>query len=197
MKGRFCLAAGILLLLSAAPTRAQTAAEMERLLDTGEITYTQASYFTLASVLEAPPPNPAAAFALARERGWFPVNAEPGGPVKLKNLSLLMMKAFGLEGGLMYRLFPGPRYAYREMTRRGFIEGRAYPLFTVSGERFLQILGNVLSHTADAELLETQAARRRLLEETTDSLRDDAGEHQGLSAGTEAVQGYEGEFEPE
>jgi hypothetical protein len=97
----------------------------------------------------------------------------------------------------MYRLFPGPRYAYREMTRRGFIEGRAYPDFTVSGERFLQILGNILSHTGDAELLEAEAARSRLLEEVTDSLRDNAGEHQGLSAGSEAVQGYEDEFEPE
>jgi hypothetical protein len=176
---------------------AQTATEMERLLDTDQITYTQAAWFTLASREEDPPSNSAAAFALARERGWFPANAEPDGPVKLRNLSLLMMKAFDLEGGLMYRLFPGPRYAYREMTRRGFVEGRAYPGFTVSGERFLQILGNVLSHTGDAEVLETEAARSRLLEEVTDSLRNNAGESQGLSTGTEAVQGYEGEFKLE
>ena len=133
---------------------AQTAAEMEGLLDTEEITHIQAAWFTLASVLETPPPDQAAAFALALERGWLPANAEPGGPVKLRNLSLLLMKAFDLEGGLMYRLFPGPRYAYREMKARGFIEGRAWPGFTVSGERFLQILGNVLFHTGD----ERQAA---------------------------------------
>jgi hypothetical protein len=177
--------------------RAQTAAEMERILDTKEVTNTQAAYFTLASVLESPPPGQAGAFSLAQEQGWFPKNAEPGGPIKLKDLSLLMMKAFDLEGGLMYRLFPGPRYAYREMTRRGFIEGRAYPGFTVSGERFLQILGNILSHTGDAELLETETARQPLSEDMRDSLRDNAGEHKGLSAGSEAVQEYEGEFEPE
>jgi hypothetical protein len=159
MQGRFCLTAGILLVLSAVIVRAQTAAEMERLLDTEEITYTQAAWFTLASAEEDPPPNPAAAFILALEKGWFPENADSGGPVKLKDLSLLMMKAFDLEGGLMYRLFPGPRYAYREMTRRGFIEGRAYPGLTVSGEQFLQILGNVLSHIGDAELLETETVQ--------------------------------------
>lgn len=150
MKGRFCLAAGVFLILSASFVHAQTAAEMEGLLDTEEITHIQAAWFTLASVLETPPPDQAAAFALAQERGWLPANAEPGGPVKLRNLSLLLMKAFDLEGGLMYRLFPGPRYAYREMKARGFIEGRSYPGFAVSGERFLQILGNVLSHTGDA-----------------------------------------------
>jgi hypothetical protein len=151
------IAAG--LLFCAVLVWGQTAAEMERLLDTKEITYAQAAWFTLASAQEDPPPNPAAAFALALEMAWLPENAEPGGPVKLRNLSLLMMKAFDLEGGLMCRLFPGPRYAYREMIRRGFIEGRAYPGFTVSGERFLQILGNVLSHTGDAELLETETAQ--------------------------------------
>jgi hypothetical protein len=147
------------LLFFAVIVRAQTAAEMEGVLDTEEITYTQAAYFTLASVLESPPPGQAGAFALAQEQGWLPKNAEPGGLVKLKDLSLLMMKAFNLEGGLMYRLFPGQRYAYREMIRRGFIEGRVYPGFTVSGEQFLQILGNVLSHTGDAELLETKAVQ--------------------------------------
>jgi hypothetical protein len=160
------IAAG--LLFCAALVWGQTAAEMEGILDMEEITYTQAAWFTLASAAEDPPPNPAAAFTLALKMAWLPKNAEPGGPVKLRNLSLLMMKAFDLEGGLMYRLFPGTRYAYREMIRRGFIEGRSYPGFTVSGERFLQILGNVLSHTGDAELL-----------------------------GTEAAQGYESAFEPE
>jgi hypothetical protein len=149
------IAAG--LLFCAVIVRAQTAAEMERLLDTKETTYAQAAWFALASAEEDPPANPAAAFALALERRWLPENAEPGGFVKLKDLSLLMMKAFDIEGGLMCRLFPGPRYAYREMTRRGFIEGRAYPGFTVSGEWFLQILGNLLSHAGDAELLETEA----------------------------------------
>jgi hypothetical protein len=151
MKGRFGLAAGFFLFLSAVVVRAQTAAELEGLLDTGKITYTQAAYFTLASAPGSPPPSPERAFSLAQERGWVPAKAEPGGPVKLKDLSLLMMKAFGLEGGFMYRLFPGPRYAYREMTRRGFIGGRVYPGFAVSGERFLQILGNVLSYTGDEE----------------------------------------------
>jgi hypothetical protein len=188
---------GIAFLFCAALAWAQTAAELERLLDTKEITYGEAAYFTLASVMENPPGNPPIAFALALEKGWLPDNAGFDGSIKLRNLSLFMMKAFNLEGGLMYRIFPGPRYAYREMTRQGFIEGRAYPGFTVSGERFLLILGKLLSRTGDAELPETEAARQRLPEDARDSSQDNAGEHQGLSAGLEGVQGYEGTFEPE
>jgi hypothetical protein len=118
------------LLLSAALLSAQTAAELEDLLNTKEITWAEAAYFTLASSAEAVPGNGQKAarqiaFQFVREQGWLPENAEAEGPVKLRNLSLLMMKAFDIEGGLMYRLFPGPRYAYREMTRRGFIKGVA------------------------------------------------------------------------
>ncbi|MDR1287220.1 MAG: hypothetical protein LBK08_06395 [Treponema sp.] len=186
-----CLCCAVL--FPAASLSAQTAAKLERLLDTREITCAGAAYFTLGAVMDDL--DPPAAFALALKQGWLPGGAGPGASVTLRDLSLLMMKAFNLEGGLMYRIFPGPRYAYREMTRQGFIQGRAYPFLTVSGERFLHILGNVLSHAGDAEGPE---ARRPLPSEAArDSLREDTGGHRGMSAGPEGVQGYEGEFEPE
>jgi hypothetical protein len=134
-----------LALSAAALARGQTALEMESLLEAGEISFSQAAYFTLASALENPPENPEGAFVMALENGWFPARAERGNPLTLADLSLLIMKAFNLEGGLMYRFFPGGRYAYREMTSRGFIEGRAYPGMKVPGEQFLYILGNVLA----------------------------------------------------
>jgi hypothetical protein len=134
-----------LILSGAALARGQSAADMESLLETGEISFSQAAYFTLAAAPENPPENPEAAFALARERGWLPAKAESGSALTLGDLSLLMVKAFHLEGGLLYRLFPVSRYAYREMTSRGFIEGRSYPDSKVSGERFLRILEKVLA----------------------------------------------------
>jgi hypothetical protein len=149
------------LFLFSAPLPAQTAAEMDRLLDTKETAYAQAAYFILASALDEPPEDPSSAFALALEKGWFPGNAGPDSLITLRDLSLLMMGTFGLERGLMCRLFPGPRYAFREMTRQGFIEGRAYPGHTVSGERFLRILGNVLSRAGDADRGEPAAIKPR------------------------------------
>ncbi|MDR1419482.1 MAG: hypothetical protein LBI86_03830 [Treponema sp.] len=192
MKSRYCATAAFFLILSAVPLRAQTAAELERLLETREITSAEAAWFTFASTEEVRPPDPALAFALAVKRGLFPKGAAPDKAVTMSGLSLLMMKTFRIEGGLMYRIFPCPRYAFREMTRLGFIESHAYPNRKVSGEQFLYILGILLSRSGDAEPPET--AWRPLPEDTRDFNR---GEHQGLSAGSEAVQGYGGEFEPE
>jgi hypothetical protein len=134
-----------MLLLSAMAAQGQTAADIERLLDAQEITCSQAACFVLAASLENPPPGPEAAFALAREKGWLPAKAEGMSGITLGGLSLLMMKAFNIQGGLMYRLFPGSRYAYRAMASRGFIEGPAFPGQRVSGGQFLRILERVLA----------------------------------------------------
>jgi hypothetical protein len=133
-----------MLLLSATVARGQTAAEMEGLLDAGEITCAQAAYFVFAAALEDPPQNPEAAFAMALEQGCLPAKSESNRGITMGGFSLLLMKTFDIKGGLMYRLFPRGRYAFREMTGRGFIEGRSYSTLPVSGEQFLRILENVL-----------------------------------------------------
>lgn len=180
------------LVFSTALLSAQTAAELEDLLNIKEITWAEAAYFTLASSADAVPRQ--TAFQVVRERGWLPKNAEAEEKARLGGLSLLLMNSFNMPGGLMYRLFHNARYAYREMKTLGFIRGRSYPANTVSGAEFLQILGELLSYTGDPEALEAAAV---LPENGRDSLRNNAGEYQGLSAGSEAVQEYEGEFELE
>jgi outer membrane protein OmpA-like peptidoglycan-associated protein len=141
------------LLFSAVLVCAQTAAEVEEILGTKEITYTQAAYFALSAAPGTPPPDQAGAFVLAWERGWLPENAGAQEKAPLDDISLLLMRSFNMPGGFMYRLLHNPRYAYREMKARGFIEGRAYPGFTVSGAEFLHILGKMLAYTGDAQTL--------------------------------------------
>jgi hypothetical protein len=171
-------------LLSGQIAAGQTAAELEDLLNTKEIAWAEAAYFTLGSSAEAAGVNGQArqaAFQFAREQGWLPKNAEAAGKARLGELSLLIMRSFNIPGGLMYRLFHNARYAYREMKARGFIRGRVYAGDTVSGAEFLYILGEALSYTGDAAALEGAAP-------LPEAGRDNAGEHQGLSAGSEAVQ---------
>ncbi|MCL2066734.1 MAG: hypothetical protein FWG99_04650 [Treponema sp.] len=129
-------------LLSMAFLAAQTAEELEAVLDSPAITYSQAARFVLASVENDQIEN---AFEQAKERGWIPNVAAEDDPVNMRQLSSLMTNAFGIKGSLMNTIFPGPRYAYRVMISRSFIQGRADPNMRVSGERFLQILGNVLN----------------------------------------------------
>jgi hypothetical protein len=128
---------------------AQTAAEMDQILDAPEITYTQAARFVLtaASVL----PSGADAFAAARENHWLPDGAKADSPISLGELSLLVMKSFEIKGGLLYTFFPGPRYACRELVYLWIIQGRTDPDGRLNGKTFLQILGRVLTYTGEGQ----------------------------------------------
>jgi outer membrane protein OmpA-like peptidoglycan-associated protein len=127
---------------------AQTAAEMDTLLSTPEVNFAQASRFVLALADAADEPS-AAAYTIARESGWLPKRASEDSPIKLGELCFLIMNAFNIRGSFLYALFPGPRYAFRELDYLRLIPGRRDPAMKVSGERLLQILGMVLSYRGD------------------------------------------------
>jgi hypothetical protein len=159
MKKHLYLLAFWLLFAAPAFMAAQTAAELDALLETSAATCAQAARFVLASAgitdagIEAAFEEAAlgeiALGEIAYEEGlarhWFPQGTAANDPITLGTLSFLMMRAFNIRGGLMYRLLPGPRYAFRTMVSRSFIQGAADPAMSVSGERFLHILGNVLT----------------------------------------------------
>jgi hypothetical protein len=121
---------------------------MDALLAAKSVGYAQSARFVLeaADLLPRGPEGEMeqAAFSLALEEGWFPPAAAAGDPVKLGDLSLLIMKAFQLKGGIMYTLFPRPRYACRELAAKKIIQGRSDPALTVSGAQFLHIVSRVL-----------------------------------------------------
>jgi hypothetical protein len=123
-----------------------TAAELDAVLASSAVTCAQAARFVFGFAEDAGAGGNAA-FEQAKAKGWLPEKAGPDDPVTLGTLSFLIMNAFHLKGGLMYALLPGPRYAFRTMVSRAFIQGAADPAMTVSGERFLLILGNAAPFT--------------------------------------------------
>ncbi|MDR0402064.1 MAG: hypothetical protein LBH35_00585, partial [Treponema sp.] len=90
---------------------------------------------------------PEAAYKKSLEMGALPKTVEPEAAIKLGQLSFLIMKAFNMKSGFCYALFPGPRYAYRELVYRKIVQGRNDSSLSVSGERLLLILGRVLDYT--------------------------------------------------
>jgi hypothetical protein len=126
---------------------AQTADEMDRILDAKEITYSQAAGFVLTAANALPAGGDA--FTAAREKRWLPAGAEADSPIRLGELSLLIMKAFDLKGGIFYSLFPVSRYACRELVYMRVIQGRTDPGGRLDGRAFLQILGRVLTYTEE------------------------------------------------
>ena len=124
------------------PAYSQDSEKIESLLNETEINCGQAVWFTLASTLNEAPVDEQAAFAYASEKGWLPAKAEINDLITMKNLSLLIMKAFDIKGGMMYRCTKKARYAYRELKDRGILPSNTYSNLKVSGEQFLNILGN-------------------------------------------------------
>ncbi|MDR1444180.1 MAG: OmpA family protein [Treponema sp.] len=121
---------------------AQTAGEIDVILETPRVTFTQASRFTLvaADVVDEHT-EAAAALEYALAQGWLPKKAGADNPIRLGELCALIMKAFDIKGSFLYSWFPGPRYAFRELDYLRLIPGQRDPAQTVSGERLLQILG--------------------------------------------------------
>ncbi len=69
---------------------------------------------------------------------------EPDNPITLGEFSFLLMKAFNIQGGLMYSIIPGARYACRELAYLKVIPGNTSTYRTPSGEEVVRILGRLL-----------------------------------------------------
>jgi outer membrane protein OmpA-like peptidoglycan-associated protein len=125
---------------------------MDVLLDSREISWAQACRFVLpAAGAVDENAGAGAALAAALERGWLPKGAAAEVPLKLGELSFLVLQAFSFKKSLLYALFPGPRYAYRQLDYLGLIPGLRDPALPVSGEGLLQLLGRVLSYRGEEE----------------------------------------------
>jgi outer membrane protein OmpA-like peptidoglycan-associated protein len=132
---------------------AQIASRMDEALTGGDLSYSQSAYFVLsAAKVDYGDPDSrgalTASLAYAASQGWLPRKAAPANiadaPIKLGELAFLITQAFNLKGGILYSLFRGPHYAYRELTYRGYITGATDPSDPVTGEKFFEILGYVL-----------------------------------------------------
>ncbi len=103
-----------------------------------------AAYLAMTSAgLVADDATPADALRAAREQGWIGDRGDRD-PVTFGEYAHLMMRAHGVSGGLMYLIFPGPRYAAREFVYRGWSPERRSPGDSMSGELMVRVTGNML-----------------------------------------------------
>lgn len=136
----------LFVLLLPAAAAAQSAAAMDVLLDEELLTFGSCSYLVLAAVGEISDETgrEQAAEEIGRRLAYFSDKTAEE-PVTLGEFSYLLMTAAGRSGGLMYRFFPGPRYAARELAFHGVIQGNAYPNVSLSGERAIRIIERFLA----------------------------------------------------
>jgi len=75
---------------------------------------------------------------------WNMENKESGEYITLGEYSYMLMKSFNLNGGIMYQLFPGPRYPSRELYYLKLIDENMDSNRYISGEEVIRILGRLL-----------------------------------------------------
>ncbi len=124
------------------PLAAQSNQLLDQILAQPQLSFGQAAYLLLTAAKKLPEQSsPEQAAEALASSGWR-VKARPAEePMPLGEYSYLLMQAFGIRGGLMYHLFPGPRYATRELATRKWITGRAWPGRALSGEEAVRLLG--------------------------------------------------------
>jgi len=76
--------------------------------------------------------------------GWKLDSKGNDEPVKLGELSLMLMKSLDINGGIMYRITKNARYACRELSYLGLIIGNKSPYRTLSGEEALSLISRVI-----------------------------------------------------
>jgi hypothetical protein len=137
----------ILALLAACvlPAAAQSNLLIDRLLEQPRASFGAAAYLVLAaSGALDPEASEQQALAALSEKGWKLRAPQAEEPIRLGEFCFLIMKAFDEKGGLMYRLFPGPRYAVRELAYLGLVHGKAHSGRFPSGQEVVQILSSYL-----------------------------------------------------
>jgi hypothetical protein len=124
--------------------------DMDALLDSEAVSWADAARFVLpAAGIDAA--DAVQAFAAAAERGWLPKKAEARGVPDLAGVSFLLMKAFDLSGGILYSIFPGPRYSYRELVYKGILQGQYDRSWKVSGSRLITLIGRTIEASGAEE----------------------------------------------
>lgn len=109
------LCASVLMLLAGVSAFSQSNDVIDRLLNSEEARLNDALY--LVSILsESASPDAEQAEALkAVDWGRYDITPDPSATITFGELSYLLMESLGMRGGLFYKLFPGPRYAAREL----------------------------------------------------------------------------------
>jgi hypothetical protein len=141
----------VLLFSITLPLGAQSNKLLDQLLDQPAASFAEVVYMTLAAAKLLPETaTPAQALEALQQQNWKVRMLPADAPIPLGDYAFLLMKAFKLSGGLFYSLFPGPRYACRELGYLRIITTDARPNRYLSGEEAVRILGNVMARKEGA-----------------------------------------------
>lgn len=125
---------------------AQSNALIDQVLEQKKVGYSYAAYLVLSGAgIIQDTSTPEQAMEALKQQDWGIKVPEEPTDISLGQYAYFIMRAFDIQGGIMYRLLPGARYAAREIAYLGFVADNPSPYRGLSGEEALQILNNVLA----------------------------------------------------
>jgi hypothetical protein len=131
---------------------AQSNEVLDAVLSETTLSYGNAAYLVGTASGHLPETiTPAEAGPQLEQQGLGRPGLQPADPVTLGDYSYMLTRAFGITGSIMYAILPGPRYATRGLVFLGYITGPAMPGMSLSGDRALRILEQIIHRREAAQ----------------------------------------------
>ena len=131
---------------------AQSADKVTQVLESEKVTYGQASYFIATAaekIQETETEEDAVKVMKAIQFADQDIKASDY--VTIEQLSWMLACTWKIEGGLMMKIFPGPRYACRQLKADGILNDFDDPDSIPDGHRFFNILTDCMNVYAEQE----------------------------------------------
>jgi hypothetical protein len=128
----------------------QSNEQIDAILAEETATLGSAAYLALSAAGEVDDGATAAdAVGTAQERGWLPPDVSAEDPASFGQFAYMMMEASDVSGGLMYLIFPGPRYAAREFVYQRWSPENIAPGEMITGQLMVRLAGNFAQQVED------------------------------------------------
>lgn len=142
---------GLAFLLLSVPLFAQSNSVIDSVLSQKQASFEDSVYLILTAGNLLPSSGSVQdALDILKQKGWLTIPAKPDAPITFGQYAFLLMKTFNIPGGVLYSLFPGPRYAGREVDYKGWTPSNLSPYEGLSGRDALYILRSYLDSRGGA-----------------------------------------------
>jgi hypothetical protein len=118
---------------------------IDEVLSKETIDFGSAAYLTMtAAGLVPETADTETVLRVLNDQKWGFETLKAGDSLTIGDYSHLLMKAFEIPGGLWFSLFPGSRYALREMLYKGIVSQPVWPGKLLRGDEAVRILLKVI-----------------------------------------------------
>lgn len=139
-----------LLLCAAFYASAQSSEKISNVIECSEVTKAQTAYLSACyQNLVQDSASFEEAFDVLAQKGIFTEKDEASQSINLEKASFVIVKATGIKGGLFYRMFHNPRYAFKECKAMGIIPANADPAMKVNGHQLIALFNGCVSKSEE------------------------------------------------